>query len=59
MNKFKNFSGQPITSQVLKFIRASMIARAAKKQISDCYYKRFKTYDHSVTMIFATLWGIR
>ena len=32
-----------------------MIALAAKKQMSDCYYKRFKTYEHLVTMIFAIL----
>lgn len=57
MNKSKNFSGQPIISQVLKFIPASIIARTAKKQMSDRYYKRFKTYDHLVTMIFATLSG--
>ncbi len=57
MNKSKNFSGQPIISQVLKFIPVSIIARTAKKQMSDRYYKRFKTYDHLVTMIFATLSG--
>lgn len=34
-----------------------MITRTAKKQMSDRYYKRFKTYDHLVTMIFATLSG--
>jgi hypothetical protein len=57
MNKSKNFSGQPIISQVLKFIPASIIARIAKKQMSDRYYKRFKTSDHLTTMIFATLSG--
>jgi hypothetical protein len=57
MNKSKNFSGQPIISQVLKFIPTSIIAQIAKKHMSDRYYKRFKTYDHLVTMIFATLSG--
>ena len=57
MNKSKNFSGQPIISQVLKFIPTSIIARTAKKHMSDRYYKRFKTYDHLVTMIFSTLSG--
>lgn len=57
MNKSKNFSGQPIISQVLKFIPGSLIARTAKKQMSDRYYKCFKTYDHLVTMVFATLSG--
>ncbi len=57
MNKSKNFSGQPIISQVLKFISSALISRTAKKHQSDRYYKRFKTYDHLVTMIFATLSG--
>jgi len=57
MNKSINFSGQPIISQVLKFIPVTIIARTAKKHMSDRYYKRFKTYDHLVTMIFATLSG--
>ncbi|WP_395627149.1 DUF4372 domain-containing protein [Daejeonella sp.] len=57
MNKSKNFSGQPIISQVLKFIPASIISRTAKKYMSDRYYKQFKTYDYLVTMIFATLRG--
>ena len=57
MNKSINFSGQPIISQVLKFIPASIIARTAKKHMSDRYYKRFKTYDHLVTMFFAILSG--
>ena len=57
MNKSKNFIGQPIISQVLKFIPSSLIARTAKKEMSDRYYKRFKTYDHLVTMIFASLSG--
>ena len=54
MNKSKNFSEQPIISQVLKFIPSS---RTAKKEMSDRYYKRFKTYNHLVTMIFASLSG--
>lgn len=52
MNKSKNFSGQPIISQVLKLIPASIINRTAKKQMSDRYYKRFKTYDHLVTPLY-------
>jgi hypothetical protein len=37
MYKSKNFSGQPIISQVLKFIPVSIIARTAKKQMIDRY----------------------
>jgi hypothetical protein len=57
MNKSTNFSGQPVISQVLKYISSSLINRTAKSHGGDRYYKRFKTYDHLVTMIFATLSG--
>lgn len=57
MSKSKNFSGQPIISQVLNFIPSSIISRTAQSHNSDRYYKRFKTYDHLVTMIFATISG--
>lgn len=57
MSKSKNFSGQPIISQVLNFIPSSIISRTAQEHNSDRYYKRFKTYDHLVTMIFATISG--
>lgn len=58
MNKSTNFSGQPIISQVLKFIPVTLINRTAAAHTSDRYYKRFKTYDHLVTMIFASLSGL-
>ena len=57
MNKSTNFSGQPVISQVLKYISSSLITRTAKSHHGDRYYKRFKTYGHLVTMIFATLSG--
>lgn len=57
MNKSTNFSGQPVISQVLKYISRSLITRTAKSHHGDRYYKRFKTYDHLVTMIFAALSG--
>lgn len=58
MNKSKNFSGQPIIKQLLKLLPTSTIARTAHKYKSDRYYKRFKTYDHLVTMLYATLSGV-
>ena len=57
MSKSKNFSGQPIISQVLNFVPSSIISQTAHAHNSDRYYKRFKTYDHLVTMIFATISG--
>lgn len=57
MSKSKNFSGQPIISQILNFLPSLIISRTAQEHNSDRYYKRFKTYDHLVTMIFATISG--
>jgi hypothetical protein len=57
MNKSKNFSGQPIIKQLLKLVSPSIISRTAQKHKSDRYYKRFKTYDHLVTMLYGTLSG--
>ena len=57
MSKSRNFSGQPIVSQILNFIPSSIISRTAQEHNSDRYYKRFKTYDHLVTMVFATISG--
>lgn len=58
MNKSTHFSGSPIIRQVLEFILPSDISRTAEKYKSDRYYKKFKTYDHLVTMIYATLSGV-
>lgn len=57
MNKSKNFSGQPIIKQVLNFLDAKDIYRTAKKHNSDRYTKKFTTYEHLVTMIFAVISG--
>lgn len=58
MNKSKNFSGQPIIKQLLKLISPDIITGSASQYNSDRYYKRFKTYDHLVTMLYATLSGV-
>jgi len=58
MNKSKNFSGQPIIKQLLKLLSPDIITRTASLYKSDRYYKRFKTYDHLVTMLYATLSGV-
>ena len=58
MNKSTNFSGTPIIKQILNYIEPSGISRTAKKYSSDRYYKKFKTFDHLVTMIYATLSGV-
>lgn len=58
MNKSKHFSGHPIIKQILKYIPSQIISRTAEEHGSDRYYKRFKTYDHLVTMLFAAVSGV-
>jgi hypothetical protein len=58
MNKSTNFSGQPIIKQLLKLLPFDIISHTVKQHNSDKYYKRFKTYDHLVTMLYATLSGV-
>lgn len=58
MNKSTNFSGQPIIKQLLNLLTPGIITRSISEHNSDRYYKRFKTYDHLVTMLYATLSGV-
>ena len=54
MNKSTHFVGQPIFSQVLKLIDRSDVNRIARRTGTDRYYKTFKTWDHLVTMLYAS-----
>ena len=58
MNNIRKFSGQPIISQILKFIDPSIISRTAEKHKSDKYYKKFKTKDHLITMLYSVISGV-
>jgi len=53
MNKHKFFTGQPIFSQLLNLIPKSIVLKASRDHGSDRYCKRFSTYDHLVTMLYA------
>lgn len=57
MSKNSKFSGKPIISQVLDLLDRIKINRTAKENRSDRYYKRFKTIDHLITMIYVVLSG--
>jgi hypothetical protein len=58
MNKSTHFSGTPIIKQILKYLPQEDITRTAEQFKSDRYYKKFKTYDHLVTMLYATMSGV-
>ena len=50
-----NFSGKPIISQILNLIPRPLVYRTAACHQADRYVKRFKTYDHLMTMLYAVL----
>jgi hypothetical protein len=57
MGKSKNFSGQPIFNQLIKFIDKSEIKKIARQHGSERYVKKFTTYNHLIVMLFVTLEG--
>jgi hypothetical protein len=57
MSKNNKFSGKPIISQVIELIDRQKINRTAQEYQSDRYYKRFKTIEHLLTMIYVVLSG--
>lgn len=59
MSKNAKFIGQPIFSQLLKFIPKQKIVQLSNSHQSDRYIKRFKTYDHLVTMLYGVFHNCR
>lgn len=57
MGKSKNFSGQPIFNQLLKFIDKSEIRKIAKQHDAERYVKKFTTYHHLAAMLFVAFEG--
>lgn len=58
MNKSTHFSGHPIIKQLLNLVPKRLVSRTAENHDSNRYYKRFKTYEHMVCMLYATLIGV-
>lgn len=55
MDKGTFFTGQPIFTQLLKLVPRAIISRLANQYQADRYYKKFKSYDHLVTMLYTCL----
>jgi hypothetical protein len=53
MNKSTFFAGQPIFSQLISLLPREGIRRAVRTCNSDYYYKKFDTYHHLITMLYA------
>lgn len=58
MSKNTNFPGQPVFSQILSLIPASLVLRVSRKHKSDRYYKKFTTRAHLTTMLYAAMGGV-
>lgn len=52
MGKSRFFTGQPIFSQLLSCISHNRVNRIAADHQADHYYKKFKTYEHLVIMLY-------
>lgn len=53
MNKSNYFFGQSVLGQLISFLPDSIIAESIKQTQSDHYYKKFKTRDHLISMLFS------
>jgi len=53
MGKNAKFSGQPIFSQLINFIPKDSFARIVSSHQADRYVKKFDSFHHLVTMIYA------
>lgn len=58
MNKSTHFSGHPIIKQLFNLIPSTIISRTAESFNSDRYYKRCKTREHLVSMLYGVLSGV-
>lgn len=53
MSKSSHFTGQPIFTQLIKFIPKSLVYNIAAKHKADRYCKRFDCWHHLSAMLFA------
>ena len=59
MAKDNFFTGQPVFNQLLQLIPKHIIRNVSRQHQSDRYYKRFRTYEHLVTMLYTSFHGCK
>ena len=52
MSKGTFYTGQPVFNQVLSLIPRSIFNKVVRRHNADRYCKKFRTYDHLVTMLY-------
>ena len=55
MNKINTSSGIPVFGQLISLIPKNKVFSITQQYNSDYYTKKFKTWDHLITMLFASL----
>ena len=55
MDKSIFFFGQSVLGQLISFLPDTLVGQVVKQTQSDYYYKRFKTNDHLISMLFSVL----
>lgn len=55
MSKYKNFTGQPILSQIIKCIPGEIIRKAVRKHSSNYYYKKIPAKVHLISLLYGVL----
>ena len=55
MNKINTSSGIPVFGQLISLIPKNKVFSITRQYNSDYYTKKFKTWDHLITMLFASL----
>jgi len=59
MAKDNFFTGQPVFNQLLQLIPKHIIRNVSRQHQSGRYYKRFRTYEHLVTMLYTSFHGCK
>lgn len=54
MGKSTFFTGQPVLTQLLRLIPRQIVDKLSEKHQCDRYFKKFKAYDHLVSMLFCS-----
>jgi len=57
MPKSTFFTGQPVFNQILSLIPRNMVTTLVKVHKTDRYCKKFRSYDHLVTMLYSVFHG--
>jgi len=57
MNQSTNYSGQHIFSQIVSLCSRSIISPVVKVTGSDRYYKRLRSFEHFVSMLYCVMSG--